>query len=138
MKAIRHYMDEAIDRGIVKNDADLARQLKISRASVCAWRNGESAPNEDQAAAFAELLNKPEVLAECMAARAKNPANRAIWERAAKTLSAATASIALAVITVVAPAPSPVHAATSYDLHYVNYILGLWPCVCADEHETLG
>lgn len=91
MKAVRHYMDEAADRGIVKNDSDLAHRLGVTRQSVSAWRKGDAAPNEDQAAALADLLGKPEVMPECAAARAKTPQARAMWERLAKVASMATA-----------------------------------------------
>lgn len=87
MKKIRQYLDDAADRGLVKNDSDLATRLGITRQSVSAWRNGDATPDADQAAALAALLNRPEILAECMAARAKKPENRAMWERAARALS---------------------------------------------------
>lgn len=87
MKPLRLYLDEAIDRKLVKNDSETARKLDVSRATVSDWRVGRTAPNEDQAAALAALLAKPEILAECMAARAKKPENRAMWERAARALS---------------------------------------------------
>lgn len=91
MIPVRRYMDEAIERGIVKNDSDLARQIGVTRQSVSAWRTGDAYPDSDQAATLAALLGKPEILAECMAARAKRPETRAVWERAAKTLSMTTA-----------------------------------------------
>lgn len=74
MKALRLYLDEAIERKLVKNDSETARRLEVSRATVSDWRVGRTAPNEDQAAALAALLGKPEILAECMGARAKKPA----------------------------------------------------------------
>lgn len=103
MKPVRYYMDEAANRGLVKNDAELARRLSISRASVCAWRNGESAPNEDQAAALAALLGKPEIMAECMAARAKKPENRAMWEKLARMCATVPALMMSGILFFAAP-----------------------------------
>jgi transcriptional regulator with XRE-family HTH domain len=86
MKKVKQYLDEAADRGLVKNDSELAARLGITRQSVSAWRKGDACPDPDQAAALASMLGRPEVLAECMAARAKKPENRAMWERAANAL----------------------------------------------------
>jgi DNA-binding XRE family transcriptional regulator len=102
-------MDEAIDRGIVKNDSELARKLGITRQSVSAWRTGETYPDTDQAAALADLIGKPEIMAECMAARAKRPETRAIWERAARTLSMTAGLCAVVGVSLMA-APSPADA----------------------------
>ena len=89
MKKICMYMDEAQDIGAVKNDAELAKKLGISRASVSEWRSGKSTPNDDQAVKLAEVLGKEpgELLAECGAARAKTPATRQAWERIAARMA---------------------------------------------------
>lgn len=86
MQALKTYIDRAIDGGIVRNDADLAHRLGVAPSTVCRWRDGSRHPDEDQAAALAALLGKPEILAECMGARAKKPENRRMWERAANAL----------------------------------------------------
>lgn len=93
MKPVRLYLDEAIDQGAAKNDSDIARRLKVTRAAVSDWRNGRRAPEDDAAIELAHLLGKPEgeILAECAAARAKNPTTRAAWERIAKMASMTTA-----------------------------------------------
>jgi len=89
MKKICMYMDEAQDIGAVKNDAELAKKLGISRASVSEWRSGKSTPNDDQAVKLAEVLGKDagELLAECGAARAKTNATRQAWERVAARMA---------------------------------------------------
>lgn len=115
MKPIRFYLDEAETRGIAKNDTELGKMLGVSRSAVCEWRKGRSAPNEDQAAALAALLGKPEVMAECMAARTRRPETRAMWERAAKTLSMATALSMVAGVLVLLTAPgNNAHASMTY------------------------
>lgn len=127
MKPIRLYLDEAITRGIVKNDADIARRLDVARATVSRWRAGEKAPEDDQAIALAQMLGKAEgeVLAECAAARAKSAGARMAWERVAKMASMTAASAMLAVVTFVV-SPSPANASTGADsrassLYYVKY-----------------
>jgi transcriptional regulator with XRE-family HTH domain len=90
MKKIRLYLDEAKDRGIVRNDSELAQKLGLTRSNICDWRNGRSAPGEEQAAALAALLGKPEIMAEAMAARAKSEDARKMWERAARALAVST------------------------------------------------
>lgn len=96
MSAITRRIAEAIDTGRAKNYSDLAHQLGVTPAAITEWRKERSAPNEDQAAALAALLGKPEVMAECMAARTRRPETRAMWERAAKTLSMAASLTAVA------------------------------------------
>lgn len=92
MKQIARYLDEAIDNGIAKNSAELARLLGVSRSALSEWRAERSSPNDDQAVKLAELLRKDpgELLAECGAARAKNPATRMAWERIAARMAGAT------------------------------------------------
>lgn len=115
MKPIRFYMDEAANRGLVKNDSDLARKLGVSRQSVSAWRTGDTAPNEDQAAALADLLGKPEIMAECMAARAKPGPHRAAWERLAKLASMKSASaLTLIIAMTLTSAVKEADASTTY------------------------
>lgn len=130
MVPVRRYLDEVLARGLAKNDSDTARKLGVTRAAVSDWRNERHTPNEDQAAALAELLGKPEVMAECMAARAKRPETRAMWERAAQALSNRP-GITAAVIAVLCAgnlffAPSPAEAAPAlksqgHSLYYVNF-----------------
>ncbi|WP_198288855.1 helix-turn-helix domain-containing protein [Methyloversatilis universalis] len=94
MKPVWMYLDEAAERGIAKNDSDIARKLDVSRAAVSRWRKELDAPAEDTAARLADLLGKPEIMAECAAARAKTPEGRRMWERLAKIAAAAMIMLA--------------------------------------------
>lgn len=100
MKQIFLYLDEAQDMGIVKNDAELAKQLGLSRASVSEWRSGKSTPNDEQAVRLANLLGKDagELLAECGAARAKSPETRKAWERIAARMAASSITVCALII----------------------------------------
>lgn len=89
MKPVWMYLDEAQERGLAANDSDIATKLGVTKAAVCEWRKGRSAPAEDAAARLAELIGKPEVMAECAAARAKTPEGRRMWERLARIAAAA-------------------------------------------------
>ncbi|ANQ85053.1 hypothetical protein dqs_2015 [Azoarcus olearius] len=122
MIPIRRYLDEAIDKGIVKNDAELAAKLGVARSTVSRWRDGDRAPDEDQAAGLAALLDKPEILAACMATRAKVPEHRAMWERAAKTLSMA-ASFTAVIAANLLLAPSPAKAAPLLETQVQQFVL---------------
>jgi transcriptional regulator with XRE-family HTH domain len=99
MKLIALYLDEAIDRKIVKNDAETAARLGIARATVSRWRAGEKAPGDEEAIALAYLLQKhpEELLMECAATRTKSPEARRVFERLAKQFAVA-ASVATAMI----------------------------------------
>ena len=95
MKPVWMYLDEAAERGIAKNDSDIARKLDVSRAAVSRWRKELDAPAEDTAARLADLLGKPEIMAECAAARAKTPEGRRMWERLARIAAAAVVVVAV-------------------------------------------
>lgn len=89
MKPVWMYLDEAQARGLAANDSDIAAKLGVTKAAVCDWRKGRTAPAEDAAAKLAALLSKPEVMAECAAARAKTPEGRKMWEKLARIAAAA-------------------------------------------------
>lgn len=110
MKPIRIYLDEAKERGIAKNDSDIARKLEVTPQAVSKWRKGDDAPAEDTAARLAEMLGKPEVMAECAAARAKTPEGRRMWERLAR--------IAAAAVVVAAVTPHESYAAVKMQCAY--------------------
>ena len=91
MKPFYIYLDELADRGIMKDDAAVARHLGISRASVSEWRKGKTAPSPEHARVIAGLLgrNPGEVMAEAIAYRAKDTETIKAWERIAKLCAAA-------------------------------------------------
>lgn len=99
MKTVRQYLDEAINAGLAKNYAEIADKLEVTRACVSDWKNGKSAPNDEQAIALARLIKKPEIelLAEAAAYRAKTEEARAYWEQIAK-YSATYASVVVIAI----------------------------------------
>lgn len=90
MKPINLYLDEAIDRGLVKNDSELSSRIGVTRTAVSNWRSGKRTPDDDEAVRLADLLGKDagELLAECGAARAKTPETRRAWERIAARMAA--------------------------------------------------
>ncbi|HSD40094.1 MAG TPA: helix-turn-helix transcriptional regulator [Rhodocyclaceae bacterium] len=103
MKSIARYIDEAIAKGIVKNDAAVAAALGVTRGAISNWRSGDKAPDEEKAIALARLIKHPEeeMLAAAAAARAKSPAAKAVWERIAKHYAVA-ASVMVAMATLAA------------------------------------
>lgn len=126
MKPIWMYLDEAINKGIVKNDSELAAKLGITRASVSAWRSGKTAPNDEQAIALAELIGKPviELMAEAAAHRAKTPKSRTYWEQIAKYSADYASAAGIVLITLACALPSPeARASLSFDVYKVNIIV---------------
>ncbi len=95
MKPINMYLDEAIDRGIVKNDSELSSRLQVTRTAVSNWRSGKRTPDDDEAVMLAQLLGRDpgELLAECGAARARTPETRRAWERIAARMAGAAAMV---------------------------------------------
>lgn len=118
MKALWTYIDDAITKGIVRNDAEIARGAGVSRATVSRWRSGDRIPSDLEARKLATIIgaNELELLAEVSAARAKDPATRAAWERMAAMCSRIAASLALAVATLFfSHSPEIQAASTTYD-----------------------
>lgn len=92
MNDIGRRITNAIDAGRVKNAAELAKRLGVSRATVSRWQSGDRTPEAEEARALAELIGAPEglIMAECEAARAKDEATRAAWLRVARLCSGQT------------------------------------------------
>lgn len=127
MKPVWMYLDEAQERGLAANDSDIAAKLGVTKAAVCEWRKGRSAPAEDAAARLAELIGKPEVMAECAAARAKTPEGRRMWERLAR--------IAAAAVVVAAVTPDESYAAVKMQRAYPDLLFSELTsrCECLDS-----
>ena len=108
MKPISRYLDDALDKGLSKNDSDTARKIGVTRASISDWRNGRTTPNDDQAVKLAELLGRDagEILAECGAARAKTPETRRAWERIAARMAASSITVCAMIIAIGYPQES--------------------------------
>lgn len=100
MKPINLYLDEAIDRGLVKNDSELSSRIGVTRTAVSNWRSGKRTPDDDEAVRLADLLGKDagELLAECGAARAKTPETRRAWERIAARMAATSITLCALII----------------------------------------
>ena len=82
MNRIATYLDEAVDLGRAKNDADIAAKLAVSRSAVSNWRAGVKAPDDDLAIGLAKLIDRDprEVMAFCASKRAKTEEARKEWE----------------------------------------------------------
>ena len=125
MKPIRMYLDEAIDKKIVRNDSELAERLTITRASVSAWRSGKTAPNDEQAIALAKLIGKPviELMAEAAAHRAKTPESRSYWETIAKYSANYASAFACVIISLACTLPPlEARAGAGFNVYKINII----------------
>lgn len=109
MKTIRHYIDESINAGKIKNLAEISRLTGVARSTVTRWYDGDRTPDDDQAIQLAQALgvDPMEMLAECGAARAKTPETRRTWEQMAARMAASAAVIA---VLAVLGAPDEVYA----------------------------
>ncbi|WP_346284632.1 DUF3693 domain-containing protein [Zoogloea sp.] len=109
MKTIRHYIDESINAGKIKNLAEISRLTGVARSTVTRWYDGDRTPDDDQAIQLAQALgvDPMEMLAECGAARAKTPETRRTWEQMAARMAASAAVIAVLAVLV---APDEVYA----------------------------
>ena len=94
MQDLTEMIDKAKECRSLKNDAELARVLGVTRAAVSSWRTGLKTPDDEACQELAKLLGEPElrVLAVVHAARARTEKARKMWARIA---SAACVVIAL-------------------------------------------
>jgi hypothetical protein len=100
MKPISRYLDDAIDRGLSKNDSETARKIGVTRAAVSDWRVRKASTRRRSSgqACRALRIEAGEVLAECGAARAKTPETRRAWERIAARMAASSITACAMVI----------------------------------------
>jgi transcriptional regulator with XRE-family HTH domain len=137
MKEIADYLDEAIRKGIAKNDAQLATRLSTTTATISRWRSGERAPDDKHAMNMAKKLglDEAEMLAAAAAARAKDPAVKAAWERVVKSFAIAgsAAALVIAASTLFMTVPENAHAKTmtygdkEQEINIIaNALRGLW------------
>lgn len=121
MNRIAEYLEAAIKEGKAKNDAEIARIVGVSRATISRWRDGECAPSAEQARHLAALLEAPAgmVMAEAEAERTKDAATRAEWLRVARLCSGQAITrtglgLLLAVTLQMTAAPQPAYASSTY------------------------
>lgn len=112
MKTVRDYLDEAIEKKWVSNDAEIARKVGVAPATVSRWRDGTRVPEDEEAVYLAEAImaDADELLPTCRALKTKDPEARAVWLRLAKRANI-TMSLAAMVIVNLLLSPSTAEAA---------------------------
>lgn len=101
--SISSVLDQAREQSGLRSDYMLAKVSGILQNSISQYRNGKALPDEKTCARLAELAHMdPDVLiARVNAARAKDEAARAIWERIADRLEKSIRGAAAAIFAVV-------------------------------------
>lgn len=76
-----------------QSDAEIGRNLKVTRAAVNNWRKGIAHPDADSIEKMAKAIGEPvgPWLAQIEAERARTPANKQVWLRLAAALGTAAA-----------------------------------------------
>lgn len=134
MNDVAVILDKAKKAVNAKSDADLARSLGVTRASVSNWRTGRNYPDTVQCATLAGLSGEPlaKVLGMVGAARAISRDEKAVWQRLAA--SAAALVLLLGAIPLPGQASEGHQRAGSASIsrnwagntYYVRSLLGLW------------
>lgn len=93
MSAGKKLLDKYAETCLAKSDAEIGRNLKVTRAAVNNWRKGTAHPDADSIEKMAHAIGEPvgPWLAQIEAERARTPAARMVWLRLAATLGAALA-----------------------------------------------
>ena len=126
MSNVALLLDKAKKTLNANTDADLARALGVTRASVSNWRSGRNFPDTVQCATIAGLTGEPlaKVLGIVGEARAINKDEKAVWKR----LAGSVAAILLTISSLYAPqataqdsADQEIDATTPINRHYANF-----------------
>ena len=96
MTTAKKLLDKYAETCKAKNDAEIARNLKLTRGAVNNWRTGTSHPDAESVEKMALAIGEVPGpwLAAIEADRARTPAARMVWLRLAATLAT---TLALAV-----------------------------------------
>jgi len=110
MSAAIKLLDTYAKTCYARSDAEIGRNLGLTRATVNGWRKGASHPDAESVEKMADAIGEPvgPWLATIEAERARTPAGRKVWLRLAATLGT---TLALAVIAL------PSHPSTTAPEH---------------------
>lgn len=88
MSAGKKLLDKYAETCLAKSDAEIGRNLKVTRAAVNNWRKGTAHPDAESVERMANAIREPvgPWLAQIEAERARTPAGRQVWLRLAATL----------------------------------------------------
>lgn len=103
MSAAINLLDKYAQKCYAQSDAEIGRNLGLTRATVNGWRKGASHPDAESVEKMAKVIGEPvgPWLAQIEAERARTPAGRQVWLRLAATLGT---TLAIAGVTVTLPA----------------------------------
>lgn len=98
MSAAIKLLDTYAKTCYARSDAEIGRNLGLTRATVNGWRKGASHPDAESVEKMAVAIGEPvgPWLAQIEAERARTPANKRVWLRLAATLGT---TLAIAMIT---------------------------------------
>ena len=93
MSAAINLLDKYAKTCYARSDAEIGRNLGLTRATVNGWRKGASHPDAESVEKMALAISEPvgPWLAQIEAERARTPANRKVWLRLAATLGTSLA-----------------------------------------------
>ena len=91
------YIIKAKEALNIKTDADLARELNITKQSVSLWRSGNTAPDEYACFRIANILmvDPRKVIADIKSETEKDEVKRSFWMKESKEYGYVSFSFAL-------------------------------------------